>query len=112
MHCCHGRRHDVTCSRESVNTRVVITFSVSERICKFCYLNTIEDEVHFLCNCSAYHNERQLFFKYIVDSAPSFRTLDDLAKLIWLMTCEDDIVINALADFVYKCFEMRKCAIT
>ena len=20
MHCCHGRRHDVTCSRESVNT--------------------------------------------------------------------------------------------
>ena len=25
MHCCHGRRHDVTCSRESVNTRVVIT---------------------------------------------------------------------------------------
>ena len=52
------------------------------------------------------------FFKYIVDSAPSFRTLDDSAKLIWLMTCEDDIVVNALADFVYKCFEMRKCAIT
>ena len=24
MHCCHGRRHDVTCSRESVITRVVI----------------------------------------------------------------------------------------
>ena len=66
----------------------------------------------FLCNCSAYHNERQLFFKYIVDSASSFRTLDDSAKLIWLMTCEDGIVINALADFVYKCFEMRKCAIT
>ena len=36
--------------------------AVSERICKFCYLNTIEDEVHFLCNCSAYHNERQRFF--------------------------------------------------
>ena len=86
--------------------------TVSERICKFCNLNTVEDEVHFLCNCSAYHNERQLFFRYIVGSAPSFRTLDDSAKLIWLMTCEDDIVINALADFVYKCFEMRKCAIT
>ena len=24
MHCCHGRRHDVTCSRKSVDTRVVI----------------------------------------------------------------------------------------
>ena len=86
--------------------------TVSERIYKFFNLNTVEDEVHFLCNCSAYHNERQLFFKYIVDSAPSFRTLDGSAKLIWLMTCEDDIVINALADFIYKGFEMRKCAIT
>ena len=86
--------------------------TVSERICKFCNLNTVEDEVHFLCNCSAYHIERRLCFKYIVDSAPSFRTLDDSAKLIWLMSCEDDIVINVLADFVYKCFEMRKFAIT
>ena len=84
--------------------------TVSKRICKFCNLNTVEDQV-FLCNCSAYYNERQLFFKSIVDSAPSFRTLDDSVKLIWHMTCDDDIVINALADFVYKCFEMRKCAI-
>ena len=22
MHCCHGRRHDITCSRESVNTHI------------------------------------------------------------------------------------------
>ena len=78
--------------------------TVTGRICKFCNLNTVEDEVHFLCKCSAYRNERQRFFKYIVDRAPSFRTLDDSAKLIWLMTCEDDIVMNALADFVFKCF--------
>ena len=54
-------------------------------------------------------NKGNSFFKYIVDSAPSFRILDESAKLIWPMTCEDDIVINALADFVYKFFEMRKC---
>ena len=48
--------------------------TVSERICKFCNLNTVEDEVHFLFNCSAYHNERQPFLKRIADSAPSFRT--------------------------------------
>ena len=28
--------------------------SVSERICQYCKLNAVEDEVHFLCNCSAY----------------------------------------------------------
>ena len=96
---------------------------ICESICKFylhvkrkdsdsCNSNTVEDEVHFLCNCPTYHNERKSFFKFIVDKTPCFRTLDDSAKLIWLMTCEDEIVINTLADFVYQCFQMRKCAIT
>ena len=35
--------------------------SESESLCKSCNLNTIEDEVHFLCNCSAYKNARQYF---------------------------------------------------
>ena len=64
----------------------------------------MEDEVHFLCNYSAYHIERKHLFKSIVDKAPSFRTLNDSAKLIWLMTCEDDIIINALADFCISVF--------
>ena len=33
----------------------------------------------------------------------------DITKVIWLMTCEDGIVINALADFVFRCFEIRTC---
>ena len=55
--------------------------------------------------------ERKCFFKLIVDKTTSFRTHNDSAKLIRLMTCEDNFVINTLADFVFQCFEMRKCEI-
>ena len=39
---------------------------VSDRICKFCKLDQIEDEIHFLCNCSAYNFERQTFFASVL----------------------------------------------
>ena len=81
--------------------------SASERLCKCCNLNAVEDEVHFLCNCSAYQNARQRFFELIIDKAPSFKTLHDSARFIWLLTCEEEVIINALADFVFQCFELR-----
>ena len=45
--------------------------SVSERICKYCKLNAVEDEVHFLCNCSAYQTLRQRLFSFVIDKVPS-----------------------------------------
>ena len=49
---------------------------ISERICKCCHLNQVEDEKHFLCICPLYDSERYFFFKYIKDLVPSFNTLD------------------------------------
>ena len=66
----------------------------------------------FLCNCSAYQTLRQRFFSVVIDKVPSFRILNDLAKFIWLMTCEDTALINALADFVVQCFELRNLETT
>ena len=80
---------------------------ISERICKCCRLNQVEDEKHFLCICPLYDSERYFFFKYIKDLVPSFNTLDDSAKMIWLMSCEDTDIIQKLANFVYKCFSLR-----
>ena len=55
---------------------------ISERICKCCRLNQVEDEKDFLCICPLYDSERYFFFKYIKDLVPSFNTLYDSAKLI------------------------------
>ena len=83
--------------------------SASERLCKCCNLNAVEVEVHFLCNCSAYQNARQSFFEFI-NKAPSFKTPHNSARFIWLLTCEEEVIINAVADFVFQCFELRNLA--
>ena len=72
----------------------------------------MEDEVHILCNCSANQTLRQRFFSVAIDKVPFFRILNDLSKFIWLMTCEDTALINALADFVFQCFELRNLETT
>ena len=81
---------------------------VSDRICKFCKLDQIEDEIHFLCNCSAYNFETQFFSASVTANIPNFRLLNEKEKFIWFMTCEDKTVVHDLADFTYKCFEKRK----
>lgn len=79
---------------------------LSERICKCCSLNQVEDKKHFLCICPSYDSERYISFKDIIDLVPSFNTLDD-SEIIMVMTCEDADIIQKLADFVYKCFSLR-----
>ena len=58
---------------------------VSDRICKFCKLDQIEDEIHFLCNCSAYNFERQTFFHFSYCKYSKLRLLSEKEKFIWLM---------------------------
>ena len=39
--------------------------SVVERKCLVCKLDLVEDEIHFVCTCIKYKNERLNFFKEI-----------------------------------------------
>ena len=75
----------ISSHRLEVESGRYIKKPMSERICKCCRLNQVEDEKHFLCICPLYDSERYFFFKYIKDLVPSFKTLDDSAKMIWLM---------------------------
>ena len=43
----------------------------------------------------------------VIDKVPSFRILNDLAKFIWVMPCENTVLINALAYFVFQRLELR-----
>ena len=58
------------------------TQSISERICKLCKLDLVEDEIHFLCNCSAYNIERQTIFASVIANIPNFRLLHAKEKFI------------------------------
>ena len=43
------------------------------RLCTICDLNLIEDEIHFICVCPAYNDERIHFYNKISNDDPHFR---------------------------------------
>ena len=75
-----------------------------QRICPHC--NVLEDEFHFLIECSLYTNIR---CKYI----PRFyRTHTNMYKTIALLNTENTGLLKNLSTFVYNAFAQRKLFIT
>ena len=62
---------------------------MNERLCKFCQLNTLEDETHFLIDCELYSDLRQLLFERAVLLNENFENLSSTEKLSFLMQHRD-----------------------
>lgn len=80
----------------------------SERICKKCNSSNVEDEFHFLLQCSIYNEERRKFLKHISCFNKYFCNLTDTEKCQWLFIQENIQIIEIFASFVDKCFDIRK----
>lgn len=79
----------------------------SQRICKFCNHNVIEDEEHFITQCPSYENLRQQLFLYVTKNCRNFANLDDKTKFTWLMTTEDNSIIQKLCHFLIYSLKIR-----
>ena len=71
----------------------------NERKCRIC--NTLEDEFHFLFECSLYSDIRKIYIK------PHFWRYPNMIKFIELMKSDDTTTIRKLANYVHKSFEIR-----
>ena len=69
------------------------SIDLPERLCKQCNLMSVEDEIHFLCDCPLYHDERELLFSQATISNASFSELDSLDKFVYLMSNHERAVI-------------------
>lgn len=76
-----------------------------QRLCISC--NVIENEEHFVTSCEINADERQSLFHKITSKEPSFRTLDNLEKFIFLVSSNDNQVITWFGKFLYKSFSIR-----
>jgi hypothetical protein len=54
------------------------------RMCTKCSSNVIEDELHFLFECSKYDEDRESMLFEITTVCSNFRNLNSQNKLIWL----------------------------
>ena len=71
------------------------------RLCKYCTLNQVESEYHFVLICPRYTLLRQQILPRYYYTWPS------LNKLISLLQCEQTGVLRKLAKFVYLANEVR-----
>ena len=62
---------------------------VSERLCKYCHVDLIEDKPHFLVDCEFYSKTRFNLFQSAQIINDRFKYYESIDKLIWLMNCND-----------------------
>ena len=70
---------------------------VTDRLCKECFQNKVEDVAHFICDCSCYDSERFKLFDFIKHEIPNFVSLN-------IETCEHSEILNRFAEFIYTFF--------
>ena len=70
-----------------------------ERKCLIC--NKLEDEYHFLFECALYDSERNSHIKLY------FRRRPNMAKAVELLRSTNKSILNNLAFFIYKSFQIR-----
>ena len=82
-----------------------------ERICRSCELGKVENETHFLFECSRYMQKRILMYNFItekvgIDMRKEHEQFNNRRSLF--ITGELS-TSNALGKYIYECFCERQC---
>ena len=84
-----------------------------ERICKFCDLNKVEDETHFLLQCRNYKDLRKGLINYLISTENINLTFgNQLEKLKLLLVSGSWGSLNALGKFVLEAYKKREQNLT
>jgi hypothetical protein len=67
-----------------------------------CSSNVIEDELHFLFECSKYDEDQESMLFEITTVCSNFRNLNSQNKLIWLFNSENIELLKTLCKFILK----------
>ena len=74
----------------------------NERYCRVCNVQKVEDEYHFLLECSVYRDLRCMYLPDYLFRQPNPCTFHRMLRLT------DEASIRKLSIFLYKAFEKRK----
>ena len=94
--------HDLTIERGRY-----LKLDIKDRICPLCKTQ-VEDEVHFVLECSSLKFLRQKFFQDIDQINKNFKHLNSENKFIWLFVNEDKPILLKLLKFIEEMFEQRQ----
>ena len=89
----------------SIETGRFQSIPLELRLCTFCSLHVIEDEVHFLLYCSFYNELRNILFSKAEAACPGFLSLNEIEKMSFLM---DPEVVKCTARYVFEAMTKRR----
>ena len=75
-----------------------------ERKCRYCNLDDVEDEEHFLLKCLLYNEERLSLFKAVVLNVSAMSQGD---VFVYLLSSKEPTTIKALETFLHNAFRKR-----
>lgn len=81
--------------------------TAENRICRLCNLE-VEDEFHFLLKCPSLARIRDIYMQKIYKNFKNIVQLSDENKFIWILSSEDKLVFDILANMLHTLFEERK----
>lgn len=81
---------------------------LEDRICKLCTSDTVEDEKHFLVDCTHYNEVRDEFYRVLKQNSDSFQTLSKEHKFIWIMMSRTPPIVKALTKYITKAMAIRE----
>ena len=79
-----------------------------ERLCKFCPLNEIDDEIHFLMTCTFHSDERNALFKITYPLLGIKDYSEKCTNFIIIVSSNEPKVLQSLAKFIYISFKKRE----
>ena len=77
---------------------------LDERVCEMCNLNKIEDEFHFLCECTIYEDIRNKYYDTVMRRYPEFNDLIDKNRFKFLVTIGWRETVN----YIVNAWNIRK----
>ena len=80
------------------------------RFCKFC-VTEVENEEHMLIDCKLY-GKRPLWFSKIAEKYPNFSNLNSHQKFVFLMSQEDDELVQNVAQNIKQWLDLRELIFT
>ena len=81
--------------------------SRENRLCPLCKSNQIENETHFLLDCSKYSSQRRTFLNRINELIPNFERKSTSESIKLLMNCNDYHVNKLVMKFISSCMNIR-----
>ena len=92
----------ISARRLKIETGRYIKLDRSEKLCDKCSEGAVEDEQHFLIDCSKFNEYRNNLFQTVNSNHKKFSKLDNLQTFFWLLTNEDSDILHIMGLYLHE----------